>query len=127
LASKTRGNVAFPHRRNYGFKRILERTNQVMALPAEVHDTEAHQGYDVSQRAYIFKSTGEKCEFTLEPTNSLINPVFILNGWKDMAIRIKVDNEDLSPNVFEYSWHEDKLIIWTDIAVRKTTTITVTS
>jgi len=95
--------------------------------PAEIHDNEAYQGYDPSQRAYLFKSTKEKCEFTFEPTNTIINPVFILDGWKGMHIKIKVNDQELSPNEFEYSWQEDKIIVWTAIAVRKTTTINFTS
>jgi hypothetical protein len=42
-----------------------------------------YEGYAYSERAYVLRcSAQEHVEFALKPRNPVINPVFIVNGWK---------------------------------------------
>ncbi|MFW6035315.1 MAG: hypothetical protein ACOCRZ_03575 [Halothermotrichaceae bacterium] len=80
------------------------------------------EGYDYSLRAYTFRKKGvDKVEFTMKPSKTQINPVFMINGWKSPEVNVMVNGERLSSEKYNYQISGQDMIIWLKDKIAKET------
>lgn len=73
------------------------------------------EGYDYSLRAYTFRKTGaDEVNLTMEPTETQINPVFLINGWKSPQLSLSVNGEKMSPENYRFQISGDDLVVWVE-------------
>ncbi len=87
-----------------------------------------YEGYAYSERAYVFRKYGEDLiEFAMKPQVPVINPVYIINGWKSKELKVMWNNEPLSSNRFKSQLIGDDLILWVNQRVEKPAKIKILS
>ncbi len=69
--------------------RVLTGNECTRSIPGMSSGPVLYEGYAYSERAYVLRSMAqEQVEFALMPRNPVINPVFIVNGWKAGDARV---------------------------------------
>jgi len=87
-----------------------------------------YEGYSYSERAYTFRKFGEDhVEFTMTPKDPVINPIFIINGWRSPRAKVIWNGEHLSTDLFESQISDGDLILWVNKKVTEPIEIKITT
>jgi hypothetical protein len=105
-----------------GFLRVLARS---WLRPAEILDCPCYDRYDLGERAYVFRDTGQRLEFLMRSSHEIVNPVFVLGGWETPGASVKFNGTDLDSSEFAVSWQSDQLIVWINGSVRQDTRVAI--
>lgn len=92
------------------------------------HGRVIFEGYMYSERAYTFRKYGEDyMKFKMIPKVHVINPVFVVNGWKNPSVNLILNGKVLEEDRFRWQQVGDDLIIWVDQKISEPTEVEITS
>lgn len=84
------------------------------------------EGYRYSERAYSFRKFGvDKVEFSMKPQVSVINPVFMVNGWETDSAKILLNGKPVDSERARVQVTGDDLLLWVDKVIDKKTEVVI--
>jgi len=84
------------------------------------HGDFLYEGYAYSERAYTFRKFREDdIKFTMKPSVTVVNPVIIINRWKNRHIKVSIDGETLDPEQYRPHLSNGDLILWINREIDK--------
>lgn len=73
------------------------------------------EGYDYALRAYTIRKKGEDyVKLTFEPSNTQLNPVFLINGWTSPDVKLEINGQAVDKQDFRYQVHGQDMTIWVE-------------
>lgn len=97
-------------------------------IPGMARGRVLYEGYAYSEMAYRFRKYGEdEIEFQMTPKENVINPVFIVNGWRSSSARISFNGRKLGEEQFRIQISGEDLVLWVDEVINRATKITISA